>query len=146
MPKNVLFSLKNCKIRQNLAALFPAPRLLHQSSYIVNSFLCTALKAQTLSKSTNGPSFLLIITGVHQAFGVENYIAFLMPQTTEIITIDFNFFRFLPPPPFPFPAGHPRGPLYPNWFLFFFFFPPPPPPIHIALATPLVLSIAKLRF
>jgi len=47
MSKNVLFSLKNCKIRQTLGVLPPVPlasggwglppRPPHQSSYIVNS-------------------------------------------------------------------------------------------------------------
>jgi len=42
MPKNVLFSLKNCKNRQTLGeGSAPRPPLLpHQSSYIVNSSLC----------------------------------------------------------------------------------------------------------
>jgi len=57
----------------------------------------SAHKAPTLSETTKSSYVLVNIAGVQQAFGVEiNYAAFLMPPTTEIITIGFNFFCFVP--------------------------------------------------
>jgi len=108
MPKNVLFWLKNCKNRQTLESLpqnpllqaagGSAPRSPHHSSYIVNSSLCICPQnTQTLSESIKRPYFLVIIAKVHQTFGVEkNYVAFRMPETTEFITIGFNFFCLSP--------------------------------------------------
>jgi len=82
MPKNVLFSLKNCKNRQTLMALPPDPltsggwEIRPQTPTLV-IFHC---KLFTLHLSTRIDSFgidqkvlrvLVIIAGVHQAFGVE---------------------------------------------------------------------------
>jgi len=104
MPKNVLFSLKNCKNRQKLGALLPdplafggsAPRPPHQSPNIVNSFLCIYPQS-TDYFGIDLKTFFLVIAGVHQAFGVEKLCCIsYTPQTTEMITIDFNFFRLVP--------------------------------------------------
>jgi len=108
MPKNVLFSLQIVKIAKRWGST-PRPlasggwelRPQTPTSIILHCefSLASAHKAQTISELTRRPHFV-IIAGVHQAFGVEyNCSAFrIIPQTTEIITIGFNFFRFVPPP------------------------------------------------
>jgi len=100
----VLFSLKNCKIRQTLGALPPDPLasdgwgIMPSEPHISQSILrivlsASAHKAQTLSESTKKPYFLVIIA---KCTDRKNYAAFRKPQTTEIITIGFNLFRFVP--------------------------------------------------
>jgi len=57
MPKNVLFSLKNCKNRQTLRALLPDPTsvILH-----CKFFFCTCPYAQTLLEPTSKRPFIFL--------------------------------------------------------------------------------------
>jgi len=71
-----------------------APRPPHQSSYTVNSSLCICPQTQTDSFGIDQTP-LLSCNYSENAPGFrrrKNYAAYRMPQTTEIITIGFNFF------------------------------------------------------
>jgi len=103
MPKNILFLLKNCKNRKRwgLCPQTPIPpaaggsasRPQHQSSYIARSSLCICPQS-TDSFGINQKTLFSCNYSGSSAPGFrrrKNYAAFRMSQTTEIITIGFNF-------------------------------------------------------
>jgi len=105
----MLFSLKVVKIAKcwGLCPQTPLPpatggfnlRPPHQSSYIVNSSLCICPQSTDSFRIDQKTLFSWNYSGSAPGFRRrKNYVAFRMPQTTEIITIGFNFF-VLPPPP-----------------------------------------------
>jgi len=107
MPKNVLFSLKNCKNRQKLGALpsyplssggwglrFHTPTLV--ILHIVNCSLCICLQSTDSFGINQKTLFSCNYSGSTTGFQCrKNYAAFRMPQT---MTIGFNFFVLSPPP------------------------------------------------
>jgi len=109
MPKNVLFTLKNCKNHQTLGAL-PADPLASgrrlgappPGSHISHpAFLILLLRLPTLTdtfESIKRPYVLVIIVGVHQAFGVEKLCCISYATDFGNYNHGFFYFSFCPPP------------------------------------------------
>jgi len=101
MPKNVLISFKNCKNRQTLGSA-PRPPCLrrrppHQTLWILLSS-ASALQSTDSFGIIQKILFSCNYSGSAPGFRLrKNYAAFCMLQTTKIINIGFNFFRFVPP-------------------------------------------------
>jgi len=125
MPKNLLISIKNYKNRQTLGrplclwrlgAPPPEPLISHPTLSIL--LPASIHKKHKLFFGINQITlFSCNYSGSAPDFPrTRNYAAFRMPQTTEIITIGFNFFCFVSPPP---------------------------PPIHFTLAPPLSECVKK---
>jgi len=108
MPKNMLISLKNCKNRQRLGALPPDPlvsggwglRFQTPTSVILRCAFFS-LHMPTKAKKSFGLNqttyFLVIIAGVHQAFGVVKSMLYFVCHNYGIYNHRFQFFSFVPP-------------------------------------------------
>jgi len=107
MSKNVLFLLKISQNCQTLGSQSPdplasggwvlRPQTPLQSTYIFNSSFCICPQKHRLFR--NQPKSLFSCNYCVSALGFwrrKNYAAFRMPKTTDIITIDFNFFVLSP--------------------------------------------------
>jgi len=110
MPKNVLFSLKNCKNRHTLEALPPEPLAsggwgLHPqtpTSVILHCKFFLSALAHTLRFFWNDQKGLVICSCNYSGSAPgfrrkKNYAVFLMLKTAKIIIIGFNFFCFVLP-------------------------------------------------
>jgi len=108
MPKNVFFLLKNCKNCQKLGALpldhfaFGGWGLRPQTpTLVILHYEIFSLHLQSTDSFGINQKMVFSCNYNRSVLGFwrrKNYTAFRMPQTTEMITIGFNFFVLFPPP------------------------------------------------
>jgi len=109
MPKNVLFLLKNCKNRLTLGGSAPRPLCLRRMGLRSQTSTSVILhcKVFSLQLPTRPHSFgiaqkalyvlVIIIAGVHQAFGVERLCCISYGKDYGNFNYRFQFFSFCLP-------------------------------------------------